>query len=155
MYGSADGISEQKSRRLHQGSFGIQDKNEPYDRWGSVLATGDFDGDNKTDLVIGAPAEGTETLFRTGAITIISGTSVELTSRDSRTIHQDELDLNLEVSHADHWGDSIGTVDFNGDGISELLVASSSKSIGTQFDSGIITLFWGTNEGILLSTENI
>ena len=150
MYGSADGISAQKSRRLHQGSFGIQDKNEPYDRWGSVLATGDFDGDNKTDLVIGAPAEGTETLFRTGAITIISGTSVGLTSRDAQTIHQDELDLNLEASHADHWGDSIGTVDFNGDGISELLVASSSKSIGTQFDSGIITLFWGTNEGILL-----
>ena len=150
MYGSADGISAHKSRRLHQGSFGIQDKNEPYDRWGSVLATGDFDGDNKTDLVIGAPAEGTETLFRTGAITIISGTSVELTSRDAQTIHQDELDLNLEASHADHWGDSIGTVDFNGDGISELLVASSSKSIGTQFDSGIITLFWGTNEGILL-----
>ena len=150
MYGSPDGISAQKSRRLHQGSFGIQDKNEPYDRWGSVLATGDFDGDNKTDLVIGAPAEGTETLFRTGAITIISGTSVGLTSRDSQTIHQDELDLNLEASHADHWGDSIGAVDFNGDGISELLVASSSKSIGTQFDSGIITLFWGTNEGILL-----
>ena len=150
MYGSADGISAQKSRRLHQGSFGIQDKNEPYDRWGSVLATGDFDGDNKTDLVIGAPAEGTETLFRTGAITIISGTSVGLTSRDSQTIHQDELDLNLEASHADHWGDSIGAVDFNGDGISELLVASSSKSIGTQFDSGIITLFWGTNEGILI-----
>ena len=150
MYGSADGISAQKSRRLHQGSFGIQDKNEPYDRWGSVLATGDFDGDDKTDLVIGAPAEGTESLFRTGAITIISGTSVGLTSRDSQTIHQDELDLNLEASHADHWGDSIGTVDFNGDGISELLVASSSKSIGTQFDSGIITLFWGTNEGILL-----
>jgi N-acetylmuramoyl-L-alanine amidase len=99
--------------------------------------------------VIGASAEGTETLFRTGAITIIPGTTAGLTSRDAKTIHQDEIPLNLEVSHADHWGDALAHVDVNGDGKSELLVASSSKSIGTQFDSGIITLFWGTNQGII------
>ena len=149
LYGSPDGVSAEKSRRIHQGSFGIDDNNEPYDRWGSVLTTGDFNGDYKTDLVIGAPAEGTETLVRTGAITIIPGTTVGLTSRDAKTIHQDEIPLNLEVSHADHWGDALAHVDVNGDGKSELLVASSSKSIGTQFDSGIITLFWGTNQGII------
>ncbi|GIR38176.1 MAG: hypothetical protein CM15mP49_35610 [Actinomycetota bacterium] len=40
-----------KSTRIHQGSFGIQDSNEAFDRWGSVLTTGDFNGDSKIDLV--------------------------------------------------------------------------------------------------------
>ena len=149
LYGSPDGVTATRSRRIHQGSFGVDDRNEPYDRWGSVLTTGDFDGDSRIDLVVGAPAEGTETLIRTGAITIIPGTTVGLTSRDAKTIHQDEIPLNLEASHADYWGDALANVDINGDGKSELLVASSSKSIGTQFDSGIITLFWGTNQGII------
>ena len=149
LYGSPDGISAQKSKRMHQGSFGIQDSNEAFDRWGSVLTTGDFNGDSKIDLVIGAPAEGSGTFIRTGAITIIPGASGLLSSRDAQTIHQSDIPLNLEVSHADHWGDALGNVDVNGDGKTDLLVASSAKSIGTQFDSGIITLLWGTDNGIV------
>ena len=149
LYGSIDGISSQKSTRIHQGSFGIQDSNEAFDRWGSVLTTGDFNGDSKLDLVIGAPAEGSGAFIRTGAITIIPGTAGLLTSREAITIHQDEIPLNLDISHADHWGDALGSVDVNGDGKTDLLVASSAKSIGTQFDSGTITLLWGTKNGIV------
>ena len=149
LYGSIDGISSHKSTRIHQGSFGIQDSNEAFDRWGSVLTTGDFNGDSKLDLVIGAPAEGSGTFIRTGAITIIPGTAGLLTSREAITIHQDEIPLNLDISHADHWGDALGSVDVNGDGKTDLLVASSAKSIGTQFDSGTITLLWGTKNGIV------
>ena len=149
LYGSIGGISSQKSTRIHQGSFGIQDSNEAFDRWGSVLTTGDFNGDSKLDLVIGAPAEGSGTFIRTGAITIIPGTAGLLTSREAITIHQDEIPLNLDISHADHWGDALASVDVNGDGKTDLLVASSAKSIGTQFDSGTITLLWGTKNGIV------
>ena len=154
LYGSTDGISSQKSTRIHQGSFGIQDSNEAFDRWGSVLTTGDFNGDSKIDLVIGAPAEGSGTFIRTGAITIIPGTAGLLTSREAKTIHQDEIPLNLDISHADHWGDALGNVDINGDGKTDLLVASSAKSIGTQFDSGTITLLWGTKNGIVPENSN-
>ena len=154
LYGSTDGISSQKSTRIHQGSFGIQDSNEAFDRWGSVLTTGDFNGDSKIDLVIGAPAEGSGTFIRTGAITIIPGTAGLLTSREARTIHQDEIPSNLQISHADHWGDGLGNVDVNGDGKTDLLVASSAKSIGTQFDSGTITLLWGSKNGIVPENSN-
>ena len=154
LYGSTDGISSQKSTRIHQGSFGIQDSNEAFDRWGSVLTTGDFNGDSKIDLVIGAPAEGSGTFIRTGAITIIPGTAGLLTSREARTIHQDEIPSNLQISHADHWGDGLGNVDVNADGKTDLLVASSAKSIGTQFDSGTITLLWGSKNGIVPENSN-
>ena len=46
---------------------------------GVSLTTGDFNGDSKIDLVIGAPAEGSGTFLRTGAITIIPGTAGLLT----------------------------------------------------------------------------
>ena len=49
---------------------------------------------------------------------------------------------------ADHWGDALEALDMNGDGKSELVVAASGESLGTQFDTGLLTLFWGTETGI-------
>ena len=149
MYGSPEGITSQKSQRLHQGSFGVQDKIEEFDRWGSVLTVGDFDGDGREDLAIGTPAEGTGALLRSGAITILYGSNSGLTGRGSITIHQNHEALQLDAQHADHWGESLGALDLNGDGKSELLVGASGKSIGTQFDSGMVSLFWGTELGIV------
>ena len=149
LYGSPEGITSQKSRRLHQGSFGIQDKIEEFDRWGSVLTIGDFDGDGRQDLAIGTPAEGTGALLRSGAITILYGSNSGLIGRGSTTIHQNHGALQLDAQHADHWGESLGALDLNGDGKSELLVGASGKSIGTQFDSGMVSLFWGTELGIV------
>ena len=149
LYGSENGITSQKSKRLHQGSFGMQDSIEAFDRWGSVLTIGDFNGDLKDDLAIGTPAEGIGNLLRSGAITILYGSNIGLTGLGSSTIHQNNPGLNLNAQNADHWGDSLGALDINGDGKSELVVGASSKSIGTQFDSGIISLFWGTDQGII------
>ena len=149
MYGSLDGITPKKSKRLHQGSFNIQDNSEEFDRWGSVLTTGDFNGDSRLDLAIGTPAESTETLYQSGAVTILYGNTIGLRGRGSTTFHQDHQALALNAQNADHWGGSLGALDLNGDGISELIVGASGKSIGTQFDSGMVSLFWGTEQGIL------
>ena len=52
--------------------------NEPNDKWGSVLETGDFDGDGFHDLAIGTPNESIGSILEAGAVTLVYGSSTGL-----------------------------------------------------------------------------
>lgn len=148
MFGSSNGITLNKSSRLHQGSLNMVGDSEIGDRWGSVLISGDFNGDQYSDLAIGAPAESVESIPRAGAVTLVFGGKNGLNGKGSLSINQNSLGLEITAEPADHWGDGLAALDMNGDGKSELVVAASGESLGTQFDTGILTLFWGKEEGI-------
>ncbi len=148
MYGSEQGLNAERSSRLHQGSFNVSERNEQGDRWGSVLTTGDFNGDAYADLAVGAPAESLDSVQRAGAVTILFGNANGISGNGSITINQDTDGFKIGAEPADHWGDALAALDMNGDGKSELIVAASGESLGTQFDTGLLTLFWGTETGI-------
>lgn len=148
MFGSSNGITLKKAKRLHQGSLNMVGDSEIGDRWGSVLISGDFNGDQYSDLAIGAPAESVESIPRAGAVTLVFGSESGLAGKGSLSVNQNSLGLEITAEPADHWGDGLAALDMNGDGKSELVVAASGESLGTQFDTGILTLFWGKEEGI-------
>ena len=118
------------SSRLHQGSFNVPGRNEQGDRWGSVLTSGDFNGDTFEDLAIGAPAESLDSVQRAGAVTILFGNSKGISGRGSIAIDQNTDGLEIGAEPADHWGDALEALDMNGDGKSELVVAASGESLG-------------------------
>ncbi|MDG2301828.1 MAG: N-acetylmuramoyl-L-alanine amidase [Acidimicrobiales bacterium] len=151
MFGTEQGLSVQKSSRLHQGSSNISGRNEEGDRWGSVLTSGDFNGDKYWDLAIGAPAESLDNVQRAGAVTLVFGNANGISGKGSITIDQDTEGFQIGAEPADHWGDALAALDMNGDGKSELVVAASGESLGTQFDTGLLTLFWGTEAGVDLN----
>ncbi|MBG02410.1 MAG: hypothetical protein CL470_09115 [Acidimicrobiaceae bacterium] len=148
MFGSQEGITPHRSYRLHQGSSNMPDRNEVGDRWGSVLTSGNFNGDQYWDLAIGAPAESTPSVMRAGAVTLVFGSRNGLSGKDAIAVNQDTAGFEITAEPADHWGDALAALDMNGDGKSELVVAASGESLGTQFDTGLVTLFWGTEQGI-------
>lgn len=57
IYGSGSGPNTGDRRVFTQSSTGIPGTPEPYDHFGSSLASADFDRDGYADLVIGAPGE--------------------------------------------------------------------------------------------------
>jgi len=59
LYGSASGLTATSDQLFHQDSAGILDVAESFDRFGSVVAAGDYNGDGYDDLVIGVPDENT------------------------------------------------------------------------------------------------
>ena len=148
MFGSPQGITPNKSSRLHQGSLNMPGRSEAGDRWGSVLTSGDFNGDQFGDLAIGAPAESTDSVSRAGAVTVVFGAENGLSGNGAIAVDQDTAGFQITAEPADHWGDALAALDMNGDGKSELIVAASGESLGTQFDTGLVTLFWGTEQGI-------
>jgi len=56
--GSAAGLRTDNDVLLHQNSPGIPDVNEDGDSWGAALAAGDYNGDGRDDLAVGAPGQG-------------------------------------------------------------------------------------------------
>ena len=99
------------------------------------------------DLAIGAPAESLDSVQRAGAVTILLETAKGISGRGSISIDQNTDGFQIGAEPADHWGDAFEALDMNGDGKSELVVAASGESLGTQFDTGLLTLFWGTETG--------
>jgi hypothetical protein len=75
MPGSSSGPTDFGIARVwQQDSPAVPDASEPFDRFGRVLAFGDFDGDSRADLAIAAPDEddgvGHANL---GAVTVLRG----------------------------------------------------------------------------------
>ncbi|MEO3849430.1 FG-GAP and VCBS repeat-containing protein [Streptomyces sp. B8F3] len=131
--GTEAGISGSRAKRLSQHSAGVPGTAEDGDGWGGWTAAGDFDGDGFTDLAVAAPGEkvggdvygGTVQLLWGGPNGLAGGTTLP----DPRP------------SEHDLFGRGLAAGDFNGDGATDLAVASSSSYIDV-FEGG-----FGRTEG--------
>ncbi len=148
LYGWESGFETSKSKLFHQGSPNMAGGNEASDKWGSVLETGDFDGDGFHDLAIGTPNESIGSILEAGAVTFAYGSEDGLDGRRSKLFHQNTTGVPGGSELADHWGDSIMSADLNADGRSDVLVSSSAESIGTNYDTGFMILLKGSYLGI-------
>jgi len=91
----------------------------PMDKFGYSLASGDFNGDGKTDIAIGAPYHNPDSsLYRQGAVYVYFGpdfgTKIALRASSA----------NKGLARA------VATGDINGDGIADLLISASGKVLG-------------------------
>ncbi|NEP33233.1 integrin alpha, partial [Moorena sp. SIO3B2] len=65
--------------------------NEAYDRFGTSLTGGDFNGDRRGDLAIGTPNEDVGGETNRGKVNVLRGSSTGLTSFGSQLWNQDNL----------------------------------------------------------------
>jgi hypothetical protein len=77
VYGSNDGLGSgpRQPLLLHQDVDGVLGQAEENDRFGSVLASGDFNGDGRGELVVGVPDEDVGADVDAGAIQIFPGSA--------------------------------------------------------------------------------
>ena len=125
LYGSKTGLDSNNYHVINQGTKGIPDANETNDNWGLSLAEGDFNGDQISDLAVGAPGEKYGLFTSSGAVTIIYGSDEGLNPQTSKRFHQDTYRIPGRNEENDQWGSTLISGDFSEDGIDDLIVAVS------------------------------
>jgi hypothetical protein len=151
--GRADQIFTQASPRLF---FSPRDNN----RFGSALATGDFNKDGFSDLAIGVPGfdRTQEGIMNSGIVLVIYGSSDGLDNPDISNDFWEQANPNIEdMSEVnDGFGSALATGDFNKDGFSDLAIGVPNETIRIVMnilgDAGAVNVIYGSSGGLDATT---
>ena len=146
LYGTVDGLSARRSQRWTQASPGIADKPERDDQFGWSMAAGDFDGDGRDDLAIGAHQED-RGARNAGVVHILYGHRAGLRAKDAQYWSQDSPGINETAEPDDQFGRTLAVADFDGDGMADLAIGSPYEG-RTQDRVGVVHVLHGSRRGL-------
>jgi len=146
MYGSASGVTA-RDQLWHQGRWGVKGALERGDRFGSVVASGDFNSDGFADLAIGIPNESIRSIGSAGAVQVLYGSSTGLTALD-QIWHQGKPGVPGTNEAGDMFGSELVVGDFDADGFADLAVGVAGEDIGSVQDAGFVAVLRGSAAGL-------
>jgi hypothetical protein len=112
---------------------------EELDRFGEVLAAGDFDGDGIDELAVGDPIEDLSGPFvgDVGSLTVLDFDG-------DGHVQWLQDDLNPESSETgDHFAAALAAADFDCDGVDDLAVGAPDETLGPVGQAGLLHVLYG------------
>jgi hypothetical protein len=115
-----------------------------------VVARSDFDGDGFGDLAIGAPLEDVGAAIDAGAINVLYGSATGLSATGDQLWTQDVEGLAGRAEEGDHFGASLATGDFDGDGFGDLAVGVPFEHLPDPLTdaAGQVAVIFGSAAGL-------
>ncbi len=158
VFGSANGLTNQ-SRLLFQDL--ANDEVEENDLFGRTLVTGDFNGDEIDDLVVGVPFEDVFPLaqiLNAGEVNIFYGSTNDF-GDDYTAIHAgtgSQSEAGVEPN--DQFATSLAVGDFDDDGFDDLAVGVPFEDFGPDNDInnvGTVMVYYGTAGGLTVDGRDV
>jgi len=146
--GTVYGLRSTGSSLWHQNTESVEGIAEAYDRFGSALAAGDFNGDGADDLAIGVPYEDDDAtgLYDVGAVNVIHGAYVGLNAATDQYWHQNVPGVEDVSEVNDRFGTALAVGDYNGDGKADLAVGVPDEDIGAVAGAGAVNVLYGLHD---------
>ncbi len=141
IYGSATGLTAAGDQLIRspipqQGNY-----------FGSVLSSGDFDGDGFDDLAVSAPRY----LGQNASVSIFFGRASDLDLK--HPLHWTEQILGLRANSYSWFGASLAAGDTNGDGFDDLAIGIPSDYVGSELiNAGSVALIMGSADGLVAAS---
>ena len=148
LYGTEDGLRRANSQRWHQNLAGVRGNATRGDRFGSALATGDFDGDGFADLAIGAPGKAVGGKGGAGKAHVLYGSPSGLVSGGDQLWSQASPGIPGAAGLKDGFGSALATGDFDADGRADLAIGAPLDDRGGRRNLGSATVLFGDASGL-------
>ncbi|OGP74430.1 MAG: hypothetical protein A2W09_00700 [Deltaproteobacteria bacterium RBG_16_50_11] len=144
--------------------------NEAGDRFGSALAAGDFDGDGRGDLAIGAPFEVVTSfrfspfvnIDRAGEVDVIYGSPDGLTTTSRadgsgapQSWHQDQINVEEDAEQLDRFGSSLTAWNFGNGAQTDLAIGVPFEDVSGQPDAGAVNVLYGSSTGLTFARDQL
>ena len=160
-YGSETGLVNAGAQFLTQDSGSVPGEAEEFEKFGSSLACGRFDGDIYDDLAIGVPSETFEVtvgpnLVWVGMVDVIYGSPGGLNPADAQSLHQDVEAMDGASEQGDMFGAALVVGNFDSDETDDLAIGIPGED-GGGFSSGrgAVQVVLGNSEHGLMPSQNL
>lgn len=108
----------------------------------------DFNGDGYQDLAIAVPEGTVHGKKQAGYVTVAYGSRTGLKPAKNNNISQNWAIVPGTAETGDHFGQSIASGDFNGDGFADLAIGAPDEDLGSGTDAGLVTVLFGSRKGL-------
>ena len=146
--GRTSGLSTAGVRMFSQRTYGISEEPGDGDRFGMSLASGDFDGNGRDDLAIGAPGEKIRGHDDAGVVHVLHGSSSGLNSARDELWTQAGPDVPGSIGTANAFGSSLAVGHLDGDERDDLAIGVTGDDIGTVDRAGSVIVLRGWEGGL-------
>ncbi len=146
--GTRDGLGSSGGQLWHRDLAGVIGTAGAGDRFGTSLASGDFDSDGFYELAIGVPGDTIDGAPGAGSVTVLYGTKTGLTTVGDDIWHQNRSGILGVAGAGDRFGTSLAVGDFNRDGYHDLLIGAPGDQVGTAARAGQIHIIYGSRNGL-------
>ncbi|MCC7084686.1 MAG: FG-GAP repeat protein [Pirellulales bacterium] len=152
IYGSDDGLPQRTRQVMTLATLG--ETSAVGDSFGATLASGDFNGDLASDLVIGAPRATADGVKHAGLVQVVYGTVLNgLTANDTRQFTQGP-GVHDKTPSDTLYGHALAVGDYNGDGLSDLAVGVPTITWNSNIATGIAWAYYGSENNALSTIDD-
>ena len=148
--GSA-GLTSSGAQSWTQDSTNVPGVVEVDDEFGAALASGDFNGNGRDDLAIGALGESVGDDKFAGAVNVLPGSSAGLTGSGSSLWNQNTPGISGTAETDDVFGSSLTTVRVRSSARDDLVIGAPGETLGSKFTAGMIHFIPGSSHGLTAS----
>jgi hypothetical protein len=150
LYGDPSGAVGTRNTAITGDTDALPEDAQAGDRFGCFSAIGDFNGDGRNDLEIGADGRTVDGVATAGAVYVLYSNATGVSTTGSQLWHENSAGVPDTAESLDNFGDVTAVGDFDHDGYADLAVSDDKEDLtgvaGT--DQGAVYVFHGSATGL-------